>query len=222
MAVVLGVALGNVIRGVPIDGTGFFEEDLFIGLGPYHAAAIDGYTVVVGLFSLVALGAHGATFLAWKTDGALAARARRVASRLWGVTLALLVVTTILTAATQRPFFASALGRPWLWPLPLAAIGAAIMAVRDLATGKELRAFLASCGFLVAMLVATAASLYPVILRSSLDPAFTLDIDNAASGAAGLAAGLLFWTPAVVLAIGYFVYLFRSFRGKAEASSYHD
>ncbi len=230
MAVVLGVALGNVVRGVPIQASGYFEEDLFVfvrshrtdGLGQAHAAAIDAYTTLVGLFALAALGAHGATFLAWKTEGELGQRARRAATRMWGATVGLFVVTTLTTARTQGPFFASALSRPWIWPLPFAALAAVVIAVRDLAKGRELRAFLASCAFLVAMLLATAGTLYPVILRSTVDPAYSLDAYNAASSRDGLTIGLFVWTPAIALAIGYFVYVFRAFRGKADAEDHHD
>jgi cytochrome d ubiquinol oxidase subunit II len=64
------------------------------------------------------------------------------------------------------------------------------------------------------LLLATAASLYPVLLPSTLDPAFDLDARSAASGAHGLAVGLAWWIPAMALAVLYFVNLFRSMRGK--------
>ncbi len=64
------------------------------------------------------------------------------------------------------------------------------------------------------MLGITAAEMFPVILPSTIDPAFTLNVFNAAAGREGLLVGLVWWIPAIALAIGYFVYLFRSFRGK--------
>ena len=90
-----------------------------------------------------------------------------------------------------------------------------MVALRSLRDRRELRAFLASCTFIAAMLLATAGAMYPVILRSTLDEAFTLDAHNTASGESGLVTGLLVCMPAVALAVGYFSYLFRSFRGKA-------
>jgi len=60
----------------------------------------------------------------------------------------------------------------------------------------------------------TAAGLYPTLLRSTIDPRWALGVDNAASGRQSLVSGLFWWIPAIVLAIGYFVVVFRMFRGK--------
>ena len=221
MAVVLGVALGNVVRGVPLDASGYFEEDLFSARDAAHRGAIDAYTAAFGAFALSALGAHGATFLGWKTSGPLGERSRALARRLWIAALALLVLATVLTAAWQPAFFGRVRARPWLWPLPVLGLAAAALAFQALSTGRELRAFLASCTFLATLLLATAGALYPVILGSTVDAAFSLDVDNAASDRAGLSIGFAIWAPAIALAIGYFVYLFRSFRGKAEGTGHH-
>ena len=64
------------------------------------------------------------------------------------------------------------------------------------------------------MLAATACGLYPVLLPSAIDPRFNLDAHASISGAHGLAVGIVWWVAAMLLAIGYFAYLFRSLRGK--------
>ena len=221
MAVVLGVALGNVVRGVPVDAAGYFQEDLFASVGGPRAGAIDLLTLVYGVLALATLAAHGSTFLVWKTEGAVAGRARRLARWLWTITLALGLLATGLTALLCPAFFAHLRERPWLLPLPLVATASAVVAFRSLGAAHELRAFLASSAFIAAMLLSTAGVMYPVILRSTLDEAFTLDAHNAASSAHGLVTGLLVCLPAIALAIGYFSYLFRSFRGKASGGA-HD
>src|SRR5205807_6680225 len=68
--------------------------------------------------------------------------------------------------------------------------------------------------FIMGMLGATAAGVFPNILISTLSPRFTLDAYNATAGALSLRVGLVWWTLALFLSIGYFVLLFRSFRGK--------
>lgn len=221
MAIVLGVALANVVRGVPLGASGYFQQDLFSGMRSPHPGAVDPYTAAFGVFALAALAAHGATFLTWKSAGDLAARSRSAARRLWVATLVLLAAVVGLTAWVDVPFFHRVLARPGLWPLPPVAAAAAVFARRELGAGRELRAFLASCAFLATMLVATAGALYPVLLQSTLGDAFTLDVDNAASARAGLGIGLAIWAPAIGLAIGYFVYIFRAFRGKADASAHY-
>src|SRR5262249_4246142 len=69
MAIVLGAALGNVIRGVPLNSDGYFSGPLFTNfmLGP-NPGVLDWYTVLVGVFALLALALHGALFLRLKTE----------------------------------------------------------------------------------------------------------------------------------------------------------
>jgi cytochrome d ubiquinol oxidase subunit II len=84
MALVLGTALGNVVRGVPLDQTGFFAVPLFTNFRPGpHPGVFDWYTLLIGLFALVLLAGHGALYLAWKTAGPVQARSKVVAWRAW-------------------------------------------------------------------------------------------------------------------------------------------
>ncbi len=64
------------------------------------------------------------------------------------------------------------------------------------------------------MLVGAAFALYPIVLPASTDPAYSLTIENTKTGAHGMAVGLVWWSIGMVIAIGYFVLLFRMFRGK--------
>jgi cytochrome d ubiquinol oxidase subunit II len=221
MAVVLGVALGNVVRGVPIDATGYFEEDLFARGNDAHAGALDPFTTIFGVYGVAVLGAHGATFLAWKTVGDLGARARLAGRRLWVGVMGLTLVVTASIVLAQPAFFAKFVERPWLWPLPPAALISAATAHRALGKERDLEAFLASCGFIALQLIATAGALYPVILRSTIADAFTIDAQNASSDRASLTTGLLILMPALALAAGYFTYMLHSFRGKSDSASHH-
>ncbi|HEX9104155.1 MAG TPA: cytochrome d ubiquinol oxidase subunit II, partial [Polyangia bacterium] len=113
--------------------------------------------------------------------------------------------------------FAAFSRRPWAWPLPLVVVGALAAAWRATARGRDRAAFLATSALLAALLAATAASLYPVILRSTIDPRWDVTAPGAATGRHGLGWGLTWWLPALALAVVYFVYLFRSFSGKVRA-----
>ncbi len=75
-------------------------------------------------------------------------------------------------------------------------------------------AFMGSALYIVGMLVGAAFALYPVVLPSSSNPAYNLTIYNTAAGHHGLAVGLTWWVIGLVLALGYFTFLFRMFRGK--------
>src|ERR1700694_3866428 len=86
LAIVLGASLGNVLRGVPLDASGSFHVSFFedFRTGP-HPGALDWYTVLVGIFALALLAAHGALYLNWKTSGSVQARSARLAGPLWVV-----------------------------------------------------------------------------------------------------------------------------------------
>ena len=79
---------------------------------------------------------------------------------------------------------------------------------------KERTAFLSSCLYIVATLGGAAYALYPALLPSSGDPVQSLTITNAAAGAASLSAGIGWWTAGMLIAVGYFVIVYRMFRGK--------
>ena len=223
MALVLGIALGNLVRGVPVDETGWFQADLFTNLSPTgkKLGAIDVYTGLVGLFAVATLAAHGATYLVWKTEGPVHSRSAALARRLWPIVIALGAALTAATMATQPAHFAELVHRPWLWPLPVAAVASALLCPRAVSRGDEGRAFLLSCAFIACLLAATAGTLYPVLLRSTIDPRYSVDAYNAASPRATLVIGLIVWLPAFALAGGYFTYLYRSFRGKVRTEDQH-
>ncbi len=230
LAFVLGVALGNVLRGVPIDQSGFFAAPLFTNFGiTGPLGALDWYTISVGAFAVATLAAHGAMYLRWKTGGELNVRATRAAWRAWIAVVFLFALVTILTAVVRPALLAHLADRPWLWLLPIAAIaGVATVFLslrraipRDdnaaLVHTWERRGFIASSVVIAALLLLTAGALYPLVLPSTVDAAYSLTVQGSANDDRGLAIGLVWWIPAIALAIGYFVYLFRSFRGKVSA-----
>src|SRR5229473_2679717 len=120
-----GAALGNVVRGVPLDAAGHFFEPLWTNFLPTGQTGIlDWYTILVGVVALAALALHGAAWLAFKTEGDLQARALRGASRLWWLVGAF---TAAITAASFRllPGLASSFRqRPWGFVFPILAVAA--------------------------------------------------------------------------------------------------
>ena len=222
-AVILGAALGNVIRGVPINAMGFFTGPLFTNFKPgVHPGVLDWYTVLIGVFALVTLAAHGATYLWWKTSEQVHQRSYLASRWLWGIVIAVALLVTIATASVQPALFPALIGRPWTWILALGIVASIGVVFFSLRKKRELSAFLGSAGFIVCLLAATAAGLYPVLLSSTIDHAYDLTVANSATGTIGLQTGLIWWTLALILVTGYFSYLFHSFRGKVAAPSEGD
>lgn len=222
LAFVFGVALGNLVRGVPIDETGRFSLSFFTNFHTVgELGTLDWYTMLVGLFALVLLGAHGALFLVWKTGGAVAERSRAIAYRFWGMTVALLILTTIATGYVWGDLFRNLLSRGWTWIFPPIIVLSLAAVFIGLWKRLELPTFLASSLFIVSLLGATAAGLYPHLLRSTHDPSLSVTIYNGANTRHGLIIGIVFWVPAILIAIAYFAFLFHSFRGKVGGEGGH-
>jgi cytochrome d ubiquinol oxidase subunit II len=209
LVLILGAALGNVVRGVETDAQGHFFLTLFTDFSARPPLGIlDWYTLLAAVTALVALARHGAFWLNWKTTGPVQARAQEVARRL---ELPLIALALLLTAATVRiqPLAAQALElNPWNWAFPtLACAGLGISNVA-LKRGRELTAWLGSALFLVGLIACAAAGLYPTLLPAS-GLGQSLTVANSASPPYALGVGLAWWLPGMVLACAYFVALYR-------------
>jgi cytochrome bd ubiquinol oxidase subunit II len=215
LAIFFGAALANVIRGVPIGPDNYFYLPLWTdwrtGANP---GILDWYTVIGGVMALLALSLHGALYLSVKTEGEIERRARMWATRLWPV-VSLATVLAIPATVIARPdsldnyrLYPAAFLSPILVVISLAAIP---MALRR---GSALRAFLASCSYLAAMLCGAAAGLYPVLLPSTNSAGQSIAIANALAGAHTLRVGLVWWIFGTMLALLYFSIVYWLFRGK--------
>ncbi len=212
LTVFFGAALGNVVRGVPLDASGYFFLPLWTDFGIDGPVGIlDWYTISVGLTALVALTVHGAHWVALKTEGDLQSRCRQMANRAWPLLVALTVAITALSFQVQPQLSKRFDEAPASWSLPLIAF-AGLVAMRFRA--RDLDRFLASCTYLAGLLASAAAGLFPYVLPSNRDPALGLTIRNASAPLEGLTIGLLWWTPGIMLVIGYFVFTYRNFAGK--------
>jgi cytochrome d ubiquinol oxidase subunit II len=215
LAVFFGAALGNVVRGVPLDARGYFFTPLWttFGVGP-ESGVLDWYTVLVGITALAALTVHGATWLVLKTEGEVRERARRVIPLFWVLQVVLTLLVTVLTFLIQ-PHVAARMGAyPLAWVLPLLAVAGLVGIRLHTRQGKERKAFLASCLYLAGMLLSVAFGLYPYVLPAINAPARSLTVFNAAASSYAMTVALFWWIPGMLLAAGYTVFIYRRFAGK--------
>ncbi len=217
LAVVFGAAGGNVARGVPLDPQGNFSMAFFTDFGVRgYVGILDWYTVSIGLFAVVMLSAHGAVFLAMRTEGPVHDRSLFFARRLWLVAIPFFVVISLETLYVRPEFAGQLFGRFFSWVGILIIAVSAVSLLLALRQGKEARAFYAS-GVLIAGLLGTgAATIFPVMLYSTLDPASTMTAYTSASTPSALFMASIWWPIAFVLNIAYFVYLFRYYTGKVQ------
>jgi len=218
LAVVFGTTLGNLIRGVPLGKEGLRGMPLFTNfLTGREPGIFDWYTVLVGLFTLVALAVHGALYLAWRTAGPVQERSSAFAREAWKAVLVLWAAATAATAWVQPETFANLVARPWTLGFVVLAFAGAWGAFQFPRHGRELAAFVSSSAFLLGMVAATLAGHYPLWLRSTLDPSYSLTASNTASARYGMGVALAWWTVGITLVICYFTYLYRSMQVKVGA-----
>lgn len=212
LAIFFGAALGNVVRGVSLNANGEFFLPLWTNFGVRGEVGIlDWYTITVGLLAYITLTQHGALWVAWKTQGPVQRRSRHVARVAWWIVATLTILTTALTLNIQPQVGANLRLYPWGSIFPIIAVAGLAGAWIFLRRAQELRAFLCSCGYIAGMLASAALGLYPYVLPSSGDPSLGLTIERTAAGPYGLHVGLMWWIPGVLVAVGYFVFLYRHF-----------
>ena len=215
LAVFYGAALGNVVRGVPLDESGYFFQPLWTDFSPFSSTPgiLDWYTVLIGLLALSTLIVHGSNFIAVKTEDDLNARSRRIARGFSFATVLLTVVATPATFWVSPEMLRSFNERPYGYVLPLLAVaGLAGMVYFDL-RGRDRGAFLSSGAYIVGMLTSTVFGVYPNVLPA-VDPANSLTIQNASASTYSMTVGLVWWSIGIVLAAVYFIVIYRLFRGK--------
>jgi cytochrome d ubiquinol oxidase subunit II len=210
-----GAALGNVVRGVPLNEEGYFFQPLWTDFNPFSQTPgiLDPYTIVVGLLAFVTLITHGANWIALKTEGVLNARSRRISRFFSLATLVLTLITTPFTFWVSPWMFESFLQRPYGFVLPLVAIAGLIGMIFFSLRERDRQAFLSSGTFILGMLASTVFGVYPRVLPA-VNPENSLTIQNAASSDYSQAVGVIWWSIGIVLATVYFVVIYRLFRGK--------
>lgn len=164
-ALLWGVALANVVRGVPIDADKQFTGTLLTLLNPY---GLLGGLTTLGVFLL-----HGAVFLALKTSGEVRDDAGRLAERLAVPVAVVAAVFAVWTQLTR--------GELWTWFAVAVAAAALLGVVRATRVRREGRAFALTTLTIAAAVVLLFGSLFPDVMPSTTDPAYSLTIENASS-----------------------------------------
>ncbi len=207
LAVLFGAAVGNVVRGVPLDATGNFQGSLFSALNPY--------AILVGVLSAALLAMHGANFLALKTAGDQQVRARLWAGRLWYGVAALTV------AATAASFFVRPVGAnfahyPLLGVLPLLAALSLLAVPFFQRRGDDGKALYAGAMFIGALMASAGASLYPLLLPDLGHPGAGLSVFNSAAPQQSLQIAFAANIIGMAFVIGYHIVIHRIFRGTVQ------
>jgi len=213
LALLLGVALGNVVRGLPIGADGYFQGTFGLMLNPY--------ALLTGILSVVVLAWHGANYLRVKTEGALFERAVRWSRTLWWIVVAMVVVVTIATfivlSGSPRTFQVY----PAAWVIPFFILAALVWGFMSRGAGGSKAAFRSSVLLIVALMLTSALTVFPNLLPSTVNPQYSLNIYNSASSPHALRVSLIANVIGMIAVVVYSTYVHRVFHGKVRLEEGH-
>jgi cytochrome d ubiquinol oxidase subunit II len=195
-ALLWGVALANIVHGVPINQDKEYVGSLFDLLNPY--------ALLGGVVTLTVFFVHGCVFVALKTVGDIRERASALGLRV-GLGAAVPAVTFVIATGLDQ-------GKPSVWLIGLAAVIAYVAALAMVLTGRELLAFVATSTSIALVAVMLFTGLFPDVMPSSLNEVWNLTTSNASSTNYTLV--IMSWvavcfTPIVLLYQGWSYWVFR-------------
>jgi len=222
LAFVFGAALGNLIRGVPLNRDGYFFVPLWTDFQPGPEPGIlDWFTVLLGLTTVSILAFHGANYLVLKTEDSLYERAMSIARILGWVSVGCTTLTVTAVYFVQPNLRLNFAGHPMEYLVPLAGLFALGSSLYFRQRQRDTAAFLTSSAFIFLMLTSVTFGMYPYILVSTTDPALSLTVFNTATDSYGLTAGFAWFGVGFLLVVAYQSYVYSLFWGKTRSDDAH-
>ena len=207
-ALLIGVALGNIARGVPLDGRHVFSGSFFSLLNPY--------ALLVGVTTVALFMMHGAIYALMKTEGDLQAKIRSWINK----TILFFIICYALTTAATLIYVPNMTNNisefPWLFVIPILNMLAIANIPREIHHKRYFRAFLSSCASLAALLVLFGIDMYPNLIYSNPDPANSLTIYNSASSQKTLGIMGIIALIGMPIVLAYTTTIYWIFRGKVK------
>jgi len=205
--ILFGVAVGNIIRGVPVDAERLYRGTFLQMLNPY--------SIIVGLIGLTMFATHGMLYMALKTDGDLRKRYQSWATKGWILFIIFHLIGLIWSLAALPHLFINVKEKILLFVLlGVLFIISLIFVLLFNRKGEAGRSFLASSAMIGSLIGLVATSMYPMMLPSSIDISNSLTIYNASSTPKALKTMLIIALIGMPVVIGYTIFIYRVFKGK--------
>jgi cytochrome bd ubiquinol oxidase subunit II len=209
-ALLLGVAFANIFAGISIDREGVFQGNLFTLLNPYG--------LLGGILFVLLFAVHGAIWLLTKSEGDLRERAAKTTKGLW-LTLLIVAVLFLIYTWFRTSLWQNVLTKPVLLVLPLLSVAGLLLSRIFVAQGAWWKAWFSSCATIVGCTLFGVAGLYPALLPSSLDPAFSRTAFNTQSSPLTLKIMLGVALVMVPIVLIYQGWVYFRFSGPVSAES---
>ena len=214
IAFLMGVALGNIITGIPLGADKEFAGSFWSLINPY--------SILVGITTVALFMMHGSIYVVMKTEGELQKKARGWVNNTIIFFVITYVTTTMYTLIYYPHMVEHFKSSPALFLVAVLNMLAIANIPREIFHGREFRAFLSSCASIAALLALFAIGLFPNIVLSNPNPEFSLNIYNAASSQKTLNIMLIVAIIGVPFVLAYTISIYWIFRGKVkiDAMSY--
>ncbi|MBL9205480.1 MAG: cytochrome d ubiquinol oxidase subunit II [Opitutaceae bacterium] len=206
----IGVAMGNIAWGIPIDESGEFAGT-FLGL-------LQPYALLMGVTTVSLFMMHGAIYLHMKTEGALQARIRRWINPL---IIAFIVCYAVVTLATLLyiPHITDVLrAQPVLFVFAILLVLAIANIPREVHHGRDGRAFLSSCATMLLLMALFGLGMFPHMVYSLPNPQYSLTAYNASSTRKTLHTMTIIAAIGVPIVLAYTASVYYIFRGKVKVT----
>jgi len=208
IALLMGIALANIVQGVPIDSE--FEMNLKL------LELFSPYTLLVGITTVSLFVMHGNIYLILKTEGELQKQFKKYVMKIILTFIALYIITTLSTLLFMPHMLDNLLYQPILFIVPAINLLAVANIPREITHGKEFRAFLSSSVSILALIALFAIGMFPNIMASSIDEQFNLTLYNAASSENTLLTMLYIAIIGMPFVLAYTISIYWVFRGKTK------
>jgi cytochrome d ubiquinol oxidase subunit II len=215
-ALLFGVAVGNVMLGLPLDE----RHDFIIPPGAVHqwtgglSYQLRPFPVLVGLLSMALMAMHGSIFLYLKTEGELQERLKHQVWRTFGLYLVLFMLTTMYALVAVPHATHNFAQYRWLWAVPVLNVFAIANIPRALYRGRPRYAFVSSAATIAAAVALLGAALYPNLVIAANDPSHSVTLFNGSSSPGTLKVGLLIVLIGMPFVLTYTGLIYWTFRGK--------
>jgi cytochrome bd ubiquinol oxidase subunit II len=207
-ALLIGVAMGNIAQGIPIDANGEFAGT-FLGL-------LTPYPILLGVTTVALFMMHGAIYGLMKTEGELHDKLRRWAMNAIIFFVICAAITTMVTLLYVPHMAARVKDHPWLFSIAVANMLAIANIPREFYHGRDWYAFLSSCATMLTMMALFGIDQYPYMVFSQPNPENSLTIINAASSQKTLGIMLIIAGIGVPVVLAYTTCIYWIFRGKVK------
>lgn len=211
IAFLFGVTLGNIIQGLPVGADKEVHIPFFALLNPY--------SLLVGITTVALFMMHGAIYLVMKTEAELQAIVRSWVNNTIIFFVICYTTVTMWTLIFIPEMTAHFKEQQFLFIIAILNMLAIANIPREVHHKNEWRAFLSSCAAIIALLALFAIGIFPNLVPSNIDPAFSLNIYNAASSQKTLSIMLTIAIIGVPFVIAYTISIYWIFRGKVKVDN---